>query len=278
MQKSPATPGLLGILAILTLLAPVGVPAAQPTADLSVSLVVSPPTGLGPGGNLTYTATVTNNGPSTATSVSFTATTPPGIIPISATPDGSCVFSFDGTTVNCSLGMIANGASRTIVMVVHPITIGTKTTSGQVTAAETDPDGTNNSASASGSITEVGISNVEVQLFDAPDPIRVGQFLFYLASTHNINDDSAQNVTVEITIPAGVTLLGAASERGACAATGRRIACPLGTINPGVTVWSIVQVVPMTTGFLWAHAGVSLTTPDPNVVNNSAAARTWVNP
>jgi uncharacterized repeat protein (TIGR01451 family) len=163
-------------------------------------------------------------------------------------------------------------------MVVHPITIGTKTTSGQAAAVEADPNPANNSASDSGSITEVGISNMQVQLFDAPDPIRVGQFLFYLASALNINDDSAQNVTVEITIPSGVTFIGAASERGACTATGRRIACPLGTINPGTTVWSLVQVVPMTTGFIWAHAGVSLTTPDPNVANNSAAARTWVNP
>jgi hypothetical protein len=34
----------------------------------------------------------------------------------------------------------------------------------------------------------------------------------------------------------------------------------------------------LSTGFLQAHAGVSLTSPDPNVANNGGAARTWVNP
>jgi uncharacterized repeat protein (TIGR01451 family) len=117
-----------------------------------------------------------------------------------------------------------------------------------------------------------------VTLLDAPDPIRVGQPLYYVAAVLNIQDDSAQNVIVEVTVPAGVTLVGAVSSRGACTATGRRFSCPLGVLNPSETAYALVVVVPTTSGYIWASALASLTTPDPNPANNSAAARTWVNP
>jgi len=115
-------------------------------------------------------------------------------------------------------------------------------------------------------------------LFDAPDPLRVGQLLYYVAAVLNIQDDSAQDVVVDITIPAGVTLLGAVSDRGACAASGRRVSCPLGVLNPSQTSYALVAVVPTAGGYIWASAAASLTTPDPNPNNNSASARTWVNP
>jgi uncharacterized repeat protein (TIGR01451 family) len=253
--------------------------AAAATANMSVGLSVSPPTGLGPGGHVTYTAIVSNGGPDAATNVSFTATLPAGIIPIMVTPDTECAFNFDGNMVSCSLGGLANGASRTVTIVVHPITIGAKTTTGHVSAAETDPNPANNTAAATAMmITEVAISEVQVSLFDTPDPLRVGQPLFYVAVVRNNGDDSAANVVVEVTIPVGTTFLGAVSDRGSCSVTGRRVACPIGGLNPSISSIAIIEVVPMTTGFIWASAGVSLTTPDPNPNNNSASARTWVNP
>jgi uncharacterized repeat protein (TIGR01451 family) len=278
MKKSAiATSGMFVAAAMLAVLVPARVAAAA-TAGLSVNLTVSPPSGLGPGGNVTYTATIANNGPDAATTVSFTAAMPAGIIPISATPDGSCAFSFDGGTVNCSLGTIANGANKMVVMVVHPVTTGTKTITGQASATEVDPNPGDNTASANSSITEVGISEMQVQLFDVPDPLRVGQPLFYVASVRNNGDDGASDVVVDFTLPAGAVFIAAASDRGACSVSGRRVTCPLGGFDVGATSFAFVEVVPLTPGFLWANVGLSLTTPDPNITNNSASARTWVNP
>jgi uncharacterized repeat protein (TIGR01451 family) len=245
--------------------------AAAATANISVSLSATADAE-------TYTATIANSGPDTATNVSLTAALPTGIIPINLTPAPACVFDLPGTMVNCSLGSIPNGGSKVVTIAIHPITIGAKTMTVQVAAVETDPSPGDNAASASPSINAVGISDVQVTLLDAPDPIRVGQPLYYVASVLNIQDDSAQNVVVEVTVPAGVTLVGAVSSRGACTASGRRFACPLGVLNPSETAYALVVVVPTTSGYIWASALASLTTPDPNPDNNSAAARTWVNP
>jgi uncharacterized repeat protein (TIGR01451 family) len=245
--------------------------AAAATAALSVSLAATP-------GADIYTATVANAGPDAATNVMLTATLPAGIIPISVAPSPACAFSFQGTTVTCSLGNIPNAGSTMVTITLHPITTGTKTVSVQVSAAETDPNPVDNTASASPSITEVGISDVQVTLFDVPDPIRVGQVLIYVAQVLNIQDDSAANVVVEVTIPPSVTFIAAASDRGACSVTGRRISCPIGGLNPSQMANAFVAVAPTTSGFIWAGALASLSTPDPNPNNNAAAARTWVNP
>jgi uncharacterized repeat protein (TIGR01451 family) len=244
--------------------------AAAATAALSVSLASTPDAEI-------YTATLSNTGPDAATGVTLTAALPSGIIPISVTPS-TCAFNIAGTTVSCALGSIPNGGSVMVTIDIHPITIGTKTLSVQVSAAEADPDGSDNSASASPTINGVGISDVQVTLFDVPDPIRVGQVLLYVAQALNIQDDDAQNVVVEVTIPPSVTFLAAASDRGACSVSGRRITCPIGSLSPSQTSNAFVAVAPTTSGYIWASALASLTTPDPNPNNNASAARTWVNP
>jgi len=49
----------------------------------------------------------------------------------------------------CNLGQLATGASTTVTFTVLPISAGTATLTAQVSASETDPNPTNNSASAS---------------------------------------------------------------------------------------------------------------------------------
>jgi uncharacterized repeat protein (TIGR01451 family) len=257
------------VTSVLAFLATTGTAAAA-TADVSVSMAAS--------GGVTYTATISNGGPDMATNVSFTASLPGGIIPILVTPEPGCAFNFEGTMVACSLGGLASGASTTVTIEVHAITTGTKTATGTVSASETDPNPADNSASASVSLTGVGLTEMQVILYDAPDPIHVGQGLYYIAAVTNIQDDTAQNVVAEITIPTGTVLVGAVSTRGACTASGRRISCPLGAMNPSETAHAIALVVPTTSGYIWATAAVSVTTPDANPNNNSSSARTWVNP
>ncbi len=252
--------------------------ATAATADLLVTLDVSPTSGLGPGGNVTYTATVSNGGPDAATSVSLVVTLPSGVIPISVMPDGPCAFNAAGTAVNCSLGTIANGAASAATIVVHPITVGMKTATANATAAEADPTPGDNTHTASSTLTEVGISDVAVTLADSPDPNKVGRVLVYVATVTDIQDDSAANVVVSVPLPSTVFFLAAASERGACAMVGRTVNCPIGSLNPGVSVKAAIVVLPLAPGFIYATAGVALTTPDPNPANNSATARTWVNP
>ncbi len=69
------------------------------------------------GNNVTYTLTVTNNGPDPATNVTLTDTLPTNVMFVSATPSqGSCSGT---TTVTCTLGTINNGANATVTIVVQ---------------------------------------------------------------------------------------------------------------------------------------------------------------
>src|SRR5262249_22827997 len=94
---------------------------------------------------LTYTITITNAGPSTATSVKITDTLPASVQFASGhTSDaGNCAGT---TTIVCSFGSpvpLAGVATATIV--VTPTAAGTLTNTATVGAAETDLNGGNNS-------------------------------------------------------------------------------------------------------------------------------------
>src|SRR5262249_6695226 len=71
----------------------------------------------------TYTSSVTNNGPSATQLARITDNLPSGLTFGSATPSqGSC--SFGAGQLVCPLGVLANGASANISLVVTPTTGG----------------------------------------------------------------------------------------------------------------------------------------------------------
>jgi uncharacterized repeat protein (TIGR01451 family) len=110
-------------------------------ADVSVTKSDTPdPVTVGT--NVTYTMTITNNGPDIATDVELTDTLPGAVTLVSATPSaGSCT----GTSIIvCDLGSLANGASATVIIVVGTTAIGTLTNTASVSLAETDTDPSNN--------------------------------------------------------------------------------------------------------------------------------------
>ncbi len=114
-------------------------------ADLGVTVQTSGASTTG--SNTTYTATVTDNGPSASTNIALTAALPSTGVLVSATPSaGACSI---GSVVSCDLGGLANGASATVAFVVQQISAGTATTSVQVSGSENDPNLVNNAASAS---------------------------------------------------------------------------------------------------------------------------------
>jgi uncharacterized repeat protein (TIGR01451 family) len=101
------------------------------------------------GGSLTYTLTVTNNGPDLSTDSTVTDTLPPGVTFVAATPSqGAC--SEAAGTVTCTLGSLAVGASATIqiVVTVDATALSPLSDTATVTGVETDPVAANNSATA----------------------------------------------------------------------------------------------------------------------------------
>jgi uncharacterized repeat protein (TIGR01451 family) len=205
-------------------------------------------------------------------------TLPGGVIPISVTPNGPCAFNGAGTQVNCALGSIPDGTTATVTVVLHAITIGTKSATASASAAEADPTPGDNSHSDSVTLTEVGIAEMMVTLDDGPDPLNVGDTLTYTAVVTNVQDDDGQDVVLSVVLPFNVTFVSAESDRGRCHHRGRLVTCKLGQFSPGTSSTATITVVPEISGYLHAVAGVASSSPDPSFANNSAAVRTWVNP
>jgi uncharacterized repeat protein (TIGR01451 family) len=121
-------------------------------ADLSVTKSDSPDP-VRVGNNLTYTLTITNNGPAAATGVTVTDTIPKGVSFVSATSSqGSCTRS--SRTVTCSMGTLANAAQATATIVVNPTKTGSKTNKVTVNGQQTDPSSGNNAAQAVTTVTQ----------------------------------------------------------------------------------------------------------------------------
>jgi uncharacterized repeat protein (TIGR01451 family) len=111
-------------------------------ADLAVSLAESsdPVT---VSNVLTYTVSVTNQGPSPANAVSLTNLLPAGVTYISANPgQGSCSGN---STVVCTLGTLASAASVNVTLQVRPTTAGLLSNRASVGSATGDPNISNNS-------------------------------------------------------------------------------------------------------------------------------------
>jgi uncharacterized repeat protein (TIGR01451 family) len=120
---------------------------ARPAADLALTLADSPdPASLR--GDLTYTATVANGGPSTATGTTLVADLPADATFVSAS-GATCTRGGKGKTngtLTCDVGSLGAGTSRTVTMVVRPARAGTLTSSAHVQADQPDPARGNNAA------------------------------------------------------------------------------------------------------------------------------------
>jgi uncharacterized repeat protein (TIGR01451 family) len=129
------------------------IPFLGQRADLS--LVKAGPSGRQPTGrNMTYTLSVTNNGPDAAANVVVTDTLPASVTFVSATPSqGSCGQA--AGVVTCNLGTLGNGATATISIVVRPTQAGIITNTAVVSTSTPDPDAANDTSSVNTSICRI---------------------------------------------------------------------------------------------------------------------------
>ena len=247
-------------------------------ADVSITLVDSPDPVVA-GTQLSYLATLSNNGISAAPDAAITLPLPAGTTLVSATPSagGNCTT---GASVVCTwLGATAVGGTRTASVVVTVSSAQTAALSATATAssAATDPNNGNNSATAT---TAVNVSaDLSITLSDAPDPVAGGTQLTYTAVVSNAGPSDATGVTVTLPLPANTTLVsGNVVGGGSCA--GSPVVCSVsGSIAAGGsrTATIVLAVDPSAPdGTLTATATVAAASPDPNLGNNSASTTTTV--
>lgn len=256
---------------------------AAPQADLAVVLSDTPDP-VTAGQTLGYAAVVTNTGPDAATDVAVTLPLPAGTSFVSAGADagGSCSGS---GPVTCSwLGATANGASRTATLVVGvPASAASGSlisASATVSAASVDPDPADNTATAGTAV--VTSADLSATITDSPDPAVAGTVLNYSASLSNGGASDAQDATLVITLPAGVSQGSVSpSAGGNCAGIGT-ITCIWAGATPPTTARTVSVSGPIAAAVaqgsvLSASAQASSTTSDPASANNTATTTTTVN-
>jgi uncharacterized repeat protein (TIGR01451 family) len=124
-------------------------------ADLSVA-ATGPATST-EGSSVTYTVTVTNNGPSDAANVVLTDNLPGQTKFVSATTSQG-TFTQSGGVVTFSLGTVPSGTTVTATVTVLLLEDGSLTDSASVTSSTSDPNTGNNSSSATTSVAEPAIN------------------------------------------------------------------------------------------------------------------------
>jgi len=115
-------------------------------ADVAVTVSAAPASAI-VGTPISFIATVTNNGPTTATNVRFTGSLPTGTTFVSARPSQGAVAP-SGTSVAGDLGTLAPGASATVTIVVTPTAVATLTETSSVSSDSFDNNPANNTGSA----------------------------------------------------------------------------------------------------------------------------------
>jgi uncharacterized repeat protein (TIGR01451 family) len=251
--------------------------AAANTADLNVRLQAAPNPVI-VGSNISYTATITNNGPSSASNVVITASLPPGNIAtyVSSSASQGSTRQASGT-LTATLGSLAAGASATVTIVVTPGVAGAVTLSASASATETDPNPNNNSGSASANAVAPSTPHADlaVAISASRSSVAQGQNVALNLIVANLGPNDATGVSLYDAIPSGLTFL--STSQGTQA--GGIVTIPVGSLAAGASQQFTIVVQATGNGPLYDAARVLATSPaDLNPSNNTAAVIVTSNP
>ena len=183
--------------------------------DLEVNQTVDQSV-VAPGDTVTFTITVDNVGPSTATSVTLSELLPPGVTYVSDTSGGS----FDPGTGIWTVGSLNSGGSASFAVTVTVDALGTHTAVAQVaTADQPDVDSTpgndvgseddQDAVSVTATLVDISVTKTaSVGLIDLGAPVS-----FTITAT-NDGPDPATGVVLTDDLPAGLLYVSAVPSQG----------------------------------------------------------------
>ncbi len=174
------------------------------------------------GENVSYTLTVTNNGPNSAPNVVLSNPTPVGLTLVSIT--GDC----PNHALPCQYGDLASGAMKQAV-VTYKVAPSYSTASisdvASVSSGASDPVSANNAATAVTTVTR--LTDLALMMTGPANTARGGNVSFVITLTNN-GPSTAHNVSIANATPSGLSFAG---NTGDCTAA---FPCTFTTLDPGV--------------------------------------------
>ncbi len=293
-----ATPGQAGLIA--TNLVTTETPGAQSgaycaSADLAVTNTASPNPVLA-GGNITYTQIVTNNGPLDAVNAVFTEQVPTNTTFQSLTHPAGWLCNtpaVNGTgTITCTDPDVAKLAAGTFTLAVQVLAStgwGTQIVDvANVTSGTSDPNLTNNSATATTSVTTSTLADDAITNTPSSTSVPAGSNITYTQVVTNNGPAASPNTSVTESLPANTSFVSATAPTGwSCilitTTTPNTINCAETTAPalPSGNTATITVVVTVTAGtangtIITDTASVVSGVEDPNTANNNATANVTV--
>jgi uncharacterized repeat protein (TIGR01451 family) len=258
------------------------VPEPEGSVDLTLSLADAPDPVTG-NQTLTYTLSVVNNGPDTASLVTLTHALPSGAVFQSLTGPGWTCGEASGVVTCTRSNLSVGSAPNVVVQVTAPPGGGTLQSDASVTSSpETEADPVDNSASASTTVTGIPYADVAIVKTDGGVTAHWNRTLTYTLTASNAGPHAVSGATVSDSFHpslTGVTWTCAASAGSSCAPSGSgNISSSVSLLVGGTATYTARGTV------VWGTAGpipntASIASPifDPAAANNSSSIDTPVN-
>jgi uncharacterized repeat protein (TIGR01451 family) len=211
---------------------------------------------------ITYTVTLTNDGPNTATNVQVTDQLPAGLSYVSSTPSQGTYDNISGVWM---VGTVANAAAPTLQIQAKVVSAGPGTNMASVSHSDQfDSNTGNNSAIAPMTPQQSDLALTKTVSSTTPN---VGDTITFTVTLNNKGPDPATNVTVADALPAGLTLVSSNPSQGTYTGGVWTVGTVSTAVAPTLTITAkVVSSSAQTNTAMISHSDQS----DPNSGNNSA--------
>ncbi|HKQ60505.1 MAG TPA: hypothetical protein VJS92_04420 [Candidatus Polarisedimenticolaceae bacterium] len=244
-----------------------------PIADLAI-VKTDAPDPVTANGSLTYTLSVTNAGPSTASAL-VVRDVLPGTVRFQSVAGSGWSCGQNAGTVTCTLDSLPPGPAAPITIDVGAPGTGPLSNTASVQSATADRSPTDNTATATTAVNPV--ADLAIQKTDASDPAAAGVPLAYTLQVTNNGPSAASDVEVTDRLPAGLGFVSASGTGWTCSEDTGTVVCGRAGLAPGpAPAITLTVTTPATSGTVDNTASVASGTTDPQPANDADSESTAI--